>query len=151
MENTPIKPRQSHLLIYYGVLLFLLGLIVGLFIPFMANPRMGLSSHIQGTFNGLFLIVLGLIWNRVDLSARWLKITFWLSIYGTFANWLAMLIAAVFNAGKTLTVAAEGQQGPPEVEIIVMALLVSLALATLIVCVALLVGLRRHWQGKNEK
>lgn len=38
---------QSRNLIRYGILLFLLGLITGFVIPVMANPRMGLSSHLD--------------------------------------------------------------------------------------------------------
>lgn len=76
MENSILQKQQSDRVIFYGVLLFLLGLVVGLFIPLMANPRMGLSSHLEGVMNGMFLILLGLIWGKVTLSGTWLKITF---------------------------------------------------------------------------
>ena len=142
MEISTLQKLQSDRLVFYGFLLFLLGLIVGLFIPMMANPRMGLSSHIEGIMNGMFLIILGLIWSRLALSTKWLKITFWLSIYGTFANWLGILIAAIFNAGKVLTVAAEGQEGSPIAEGIIGFLLISLSLAMIIISVAVLIGLK---------
>ena len=60
----------------------------------------------------MFLIVLGLIWNKVDLSNKWLKITFWSAVYGTFENCFGILIAAIFNAGKMLGIAANGQEAP---------------------------------------
>lgn len=142
-ESGLLQKRQSGQLIYLGVLLFLLGLLVGFAVPALANPRMGLSSHIEGVMNGMFLMLLGLIWSRLQLSARWLKVSFWLALYGTFANWLAMLIAALFNAGKTLTVAAMGKEGHPVAEAVIMFLLVTLSLAMVIVCVAVLAGLRR--------
>ena len=44
----------------YGILLFFLGLVTGLVVPMLANPRMGLSSHLEGLMNGMFLIILGL-------------------------------------------------------------------------------------------
>ena len=144
MENITLKKHHADQLIFYGVLLFFLGLVVGLFIPAMANPRMGLASHLEGIMNGIFLMVLGLIWNRVDLSVKWLKITFWLALYGTFANWLGILLAAIFNAGKDLTVAARGQEGTPLEEGIVMFLLISLSVAMLTICVAVLIGLKRN-------
>ena len=149
MEKPILQKWQSDRLIFFGVLLFLLGLVVGLFVPAMANPRMALSSHLEGIMNGIFLVVLGLIWHKVLLSNRWLKISFWLAIYGTFANWFGILIAAIFNAGKVLTVAAKGQEGTPAVEGIVMFLLISLSIAMLIICTAVLIGLYRNMQGDN--
>lgn len=65
--------HQSDRLIFPGVLLFFLGLIVGWIVPVLANPGMELSSHIEGVLNGMFLILLGLIWNKIVLSERWLK------------------------------------------------------------------------------
>lgn len=128
----------------------MMGLIIGLFVPLFANPRMGLSSHIEGVLNGIFLIVLGLIWYKIELSDTWLKVTFWLALYGTFANCLGMFIAAVFNAGKSLTVAANGQEGSPVVEAIVMFILVSLSLAMLAICFAILIGLFRNIKKENK-
>ncbi len=143
MEISILQKKQSDQFIFFGVLLFLLGLFVGLFIPLMANPRMGLSSHLEGVMNGMFLIILGLIWHKLILSRTWLKVTFWLAIYGTFANWLGILIAAIFNAGKDLTIAAEGQEGPPFIEGLVTFLLISLSLSMLFICIMILIGLRR--------
>ncbi len=146
MEKSVLQKQQSNKLIFYGILLFLLGLIVGLFIPLMANPRMGLSSHIEGVLNGMFLVTLGLIWHKIALSNKWLKITFWLAVYGTFANWLGMLYAAIVNAGKDLTIAAEGQEGTPAQEAIIMFLLVTLSLAMIIICITVLIGLNRNFK-----
>jgi len=143
MEYSSLIKKQSNQLIFLGILLFLLGLIVGLFVPMIANPRMALSSHIEGVLNGMLLVIFGLIWHKVQLSARWLKITFWLAIYGTFANWFGILVAAVFNAGGMLTVAAEGQEGPPVAEGIVNFSLISLSIAMLAVCTLVLIGLYR--------
>lgn len=144
MEKSILIKNQGNKLIYYGILLFFFGLIVGLFVPIMANPRMGVSSHLEGIMNGIFLVVLGLIWGKVELSEKWLKITFWLSIYGTFANWFGILFASVFNAGKMLNIAANGQEGSAVEEIIVNFFLFSLSIAMIIICVAVLIGLKRN-------
>lgn len=143
MENKTLKEKQSSRLIFLGVLLFLLGLLVGLAVPAMANPRMGVSSHLEGVMNGMFLVILGLIWERLRLSTRWLKITFYLVLYGTFINWFSILIAAVFNAGEMLGIAAGGVKGDPIPEAFVTFSLISLSLAMIIVCISVLVGLRR--------
>lgn len=141
MNTISAKNEQAEKMIFLGVLLFLLGLIVGLIVPFFANPRMGLSSHIEGVLNGMLLVLFGLIWNRVKLPPVWLKITFWLTIYGTFANWFGILVAAIFNAGKMLSVAANGQEGHPVAEAIVTFSLLSLTVAMIFVSVAVLIGL----------
>lgn len=143
METTSLSQRQAHNLIFYGVLLFLLGLLVGFVIPLVPNPRIALSSHMEGVMNGLFLMVLGAIWSRIALSDKWLKITFGLAVYGTFANWLGILLAALLNAGKMLPIAAPGNVGSPAAESVVTFLLVTLSIAMVAVCCAVLVGLNR--------
>ncbi len=143
MKTDDLKRTQSARLIFLGILLFLLGLIVGLLVPVFANPRMGVSSHLEGVLNGMFLVLLGLIWERLELSTRWLRLTFWLAVYGTFVNWLGVLIAAVFDAGKMLGIAAEGKEGPPLAEGVVTFSLISLSLAMLMVSITILVGLKR--------
>ncbi|MFC3415275.1 hydrogenase [Algoriphagus hitonicola] len=147
MSTSDLSFRQSDRLIFLGILLFLLGLLVGIVIPFLSNPRMGLSSHLEGIMNGIFLVVLGLIWPRINLSKNWITITFWLAIYGTFVNWLGILIAAVFDAGANLTVAAEGKRGSDAAEALVNFCLISLTLAMFCVCLLILIGL---WRGRHR-
>lgn len=149
MENSILKNNQSNRLIFLGVTLFFIGLIIGLIVPIFENPRMAVSSHIEGILNGIFLIVFGLIWHKINLSDRWLKITFWLAVYGTFANCIGILIAAIFNGGEMLGVMANGQEGSPLVEGIVGFCLISLSLAMLIVCVTTLIGLKTIAKSKE--
>ena len=144
MVASILKQKQSNRLIYLGVLLFLLGLIVGLIVPLFANPRMGVSSHLEGVMNGMFLIILGLIWNKIALSSKWLKISFWLAIYGTFVNWLGILIAATFDAGEMLGIVAGGKKGPAVAEGIVTFSLISLSVAMIVICITVLIGLRKN-------
>jgi hydroxylaminobenzene mutase len=134
------KTQQSEKLIFLGVLLFFLGLVVGLFIPMMANPRMGLSTHLEGIMNGLFLCVLGLIWNRLNLPDRWIYLGFWLALYGTFANFLAVLISAITGAGKLIPIAG-GKDGDPFIESIISTLLITLTVSMLTVCLIVMAGL----------
>lgn len=148
MEISSIKQLQSKRLLFFGVLLFFLGLVVGLLIPNMNNPRMGLSTHLEGVMNGLFLLALGLIWHHLELSMKWLKATFWLSLYGSFANFLAVLIAALTGSGKMMPLAG-GQEGPKVIETLVSFLLISLSLAMLTVCMLVLIGLYKQLQIKS--
>jgi hydroxylaminobenzene mutase len=151
MESKSVVKILADRLIFLGVLLFFLGLVVGLVVPILANPRMALSSHLEGVMNGMLLLLLGLIWNRVKVSDTWLKITFWMAIYGTFTNWFGILIAAIFNAGKMLNVAANGQEGHPVAEAVVNFCLVTLTLAMLFVSVVVLIGLARGTRSKNAE
>ncbi|MGM0621251.1 MAG: hydrogenase [Bacteroidota bacterium] len=135
--------KQAENLLFLGFLLFLLGLITGLIVPAFASPRLAVSSHIEGVLNGIFLVVLGLVWHKLALSGKALKITYWLALYGTFANWFGILVAAVFNAGKMLGVVAGGQEGPPLAEAVVAFFLVTLSIAMVIISVMVLTGLKK--------
>jgi len=143
MENIGRKKWQSDWLLFLGVLLFLLGLLIGLFIPLMANSRMGLTAHLEGVMNGMFLVILGLIWHRIVINDKWLSYTFWLTLYGSFANFVAVSIAAMTGAGKMMPIAG-GKEGTPIVEGLISFLLISLALAMIFVCVVVLTGLYRN-------
>jgi hydroxylaminobenzene mutase len=89
--------------------LFLLALLVGLFVPKFAVPRLGLSTHLLGIMQGLFLTVIGLLWERLRLTPRMSRIGVFLAVYGCLAAWTANLSAAIVGAGNTLLPIAAGQ------------------------------------------
>ena len=149
MENTSHNKWQSDRLLFFGVLLFLFGLLIGLFIPMMTNPRMGLSAHLEGVMNGMFLAILGLIWNKLVVNFKWLTFTFWLTVYGSFANFAAVSIAATTGAGEMMPIAG-GKEGTSVVEGLISFLLISLALAMIFVCVIVLTGLLRYMKRPSE-
>lgn len=126
-----------------GIVLFVLGLVTGFAVPLMAVPRLGLSSHLEGVMNGMVLVGLGLIWPRLTLSARTGSLAFWLAIYGTFANWLATLAAALTGAAALMPIAGGGATGAPWAEQLVAALLISLSVAIVAASLFVLAGLRR--------
>ena len=140
--STLSQARTGNRLLQCGVTLFLLGLLTGFAVPAFANPRMGLASHVEAVMNGLFLVALGLIWPRLVLSPRLLAVTFWLAAYGGFANWTATLLAAAWGAGRMMPIAAQGHFGSSGQEGVLRALLISLSLAMVSVCVLILAGLR---------
>lgn len=138
------QSATAHRLLQLGVLLFLVGLVVGLTLPVLANPRMGLASHMEGVMNGLFLIALGLVWPRLTSSPSMQRLTFALAVYGTFANLVATFLAAAWGAGAPMMpIAAGGYAGSSTQELVIRVLLVSLALADMAACVLVLMGLRR--------
>lgn len=143
MENLRLKKWQSDRLIFLGILLFLFGLLIGLFIPMMTNPRMGLSAHLEGIMNGMFTVILGLIWNKLILNDKWLTSAFWLTLYGTLANFIAVSVAAISGAGKMMPIAG-GKEGTSVVEGLISFLLISLALSMISVCLIVLTGFLRY-------
>jgi hydroxylaminobenzene mutase len=134
--------RQAHRLLQLGILLFLLGLLTGFAMPLFENPRMGLASHLEAILNGIFLIVLGLLWERLRLGRGVLTLAFWLVLYGTFANWLATLLAAVWGAGTMMPMAAGDFKGSDGQELVITILLFSLSFAMIAVSALVLWGLR---------
>ena len=102
---------------------------------------MGLSSHLEGLVNGLFLIAIGLVWPHLSLNRLWAAIAFALLVYGTFANWFATFLSAYWGAVGTMPLAGRGAHGTPIQEHIVFALLVSLSFAMVGGCILLLAGL----------
>lgn len=140
------EQRQSNMarrFLQIGIVLFLLGLLTGFAVPAAANPRMALSSHLEGVMNGLFLLALGAFWQRVHLGLRAQRVAFWLAAYGTFANWGTTLLAAMWGAGaKMMPLAAAGYTGTSAQELVIAVGLLSLSFAMLFVCPMVLWGLR---------
>ncbi len=126
-----------------GVVLFLLGLFTGFAVPATANPRMALASHLEGVMNGIFLLVIGAIWQRLRLGLRAQRIAFWLLAYGTYANWATTLLAAIWGAGEPMMpLAASGHTGTAMQEGLIAFGLISLSIAMVVVGPLLLWGLR---------
>ena len=142
MDND-FQSKFSHKLVRYGITLFFLGLLTGFAIPVMRNPRMRLASHLEAVMNGMFLILLGLIWQRLRLSVGALEWGYALSLFGTYTNWFTNLLAAIWGAGaELLPIAGGGYQGVAWQEVLVKVGLVSLAFAMTAVCIIVLWGLK---------
>lgn len=143
IANNTTTNKYASWLLFLGILLFLFGLVIGLFIPLMTNPRMGLSAHLEGTLNGMILVILGLIWNKLALKEYWLKALYRLTIYGSFSNFIAVTFAAITGAGKMMPIAG-GIEGASIIEGIISFLLISLALAMIAACFIVLTGLYKY-------
>jgi hydroxylaminobenzene mutase len=94
--------------------------------------------------NGTFLMVLGAIWHHVHLSSALSRLCFWLLLYGTFANWLSVLLGGVFGAGRMMPLAGGGMTAQPWQELVVGAGLISLSVAMVVGCSLLTWGLFRR-------
>lgn len=133
---------RGRRLLWHGMILFLLGLITGLFSQHLSNPRMGLAAHLEGVMNGTFLLALGAAWNQVRLSTRASGLAFGAALYGTYANWVTTTLAAFFGTAAMTPIASAAHTGHAWQEALVTFGFVSVALAMLVSSCVLIIGLR---------
>jgi hydroxylaminobenzene mutase len=95
----------------HGALLFVLGLVSGALIPMLTNSRMGLSAHVAGVQNGMVLLIFGLVWQRLSLAQRALRVAELSSIFAMYAIWGALLLAAIFGTSRATPIAGAGFEG----------------------------------------
>lgn len=127
MDQTDTTARKLATL---GAVLVMLGLLTGWLVQLMANPRMGLAAHLEGLMNGILLLALAGCWRHVRLPAGQAQWCWRLLAYGTLANWLATLLAAIWGAGAaSMPITGAGYQAEPWQNQLVLALLISLSLA----------------------
>jgi len=133
---------MNNKIMRHGFFLILIALVSGLFIPAMAVPRLGLSSHTIGILSGILLIALGAIWQQFSLSPKQYKWLYFSWLYSSYVNWLGCLTGAILGAGKTTPVAAAGIVGSEFSENIVAVMLVSVGLVSFVAVSLSLWGLR---------
>jgi hydroxylaminobenzene mutase len=152
MDTSDWSVRHGHRLLQCGALLFLLALLVGLFVPAFAVPRLGLSTHLLGITQGTFLLVTGLLWPRLRLTRAMSSVGFCLAVYGCLAAWTANLWAAIWGAGSTMLPIAAGQaRGSLLQEGLIAIALRSAAISLIAVAMLILWGLRTVGAGQAVK
>ncbi len=102
----PNKTRRR--LFWHGLLIFLFGLFTGAVVPLLTNPRMGVAAHLGGVLSGMFLIVIGLLWEEIRLSAPAEKAAFWLFLYASHTGWLGQVLAAWFGTSRATPIGGAG-------------------------------------------
>lgn len=131
-------------LIWYGVVLFLLGLITEIVMYFVINPRMALSAHLVALISGMFLILLGLIREQMDFPGAMSAVAFWLFVYSTYSAWGSMLFAAIFGTSRHTPFASKGITGAAVwMENVADLAYMSFFVTIVLTCVVALWGLRR--------
>ena len=133
---------SNRKLMWHGMFLFLLGLLTGLAEQRFTNMRMGLSAHLEGVMNGIFLVALGAIWAKVRLSSLSKTIAYWTALYGTYVNWLTTTLAAIFGTAANNPISAAGYSGQPWEENLVTAGFLTVSLSIIAASVLVLWGLR---------
>jgi hydroxylaminobenzene mutase len=120
----------------------LLALLTGAFVPQYTTPRLGLSAHVGGVMNGTLMAVVGLLWADLALGAGARRALFWATVSSGYANWLGLFLAAVFGTSRTTPMLGAGHVGTPWQEALVGVLIFSGAGVILIAFVLAIAGLR---------
>jgi len=104
--------RQGQRLLQLGIVLILYSSFDGFAIPFLASPRIGLSVHTLSALQGVMLLAFGLVWPKLRLSPRALKIAFWCLLFSIVAILAAYTVAAIWGVGiETISLMGELPQG----------------------------------------
>jgi (hydroxyamino)benzene mutase len=129
-------------LFWHGMLLFLLGLLTGFVENAFTNVRMGLAAHLEGIMNGTFLIGLGAAWLDVQLAPRLRTAAYWSALYGTYANWVFTVLAAILGTAALSPITAAGHSAQPLEETVVTIGFMSVGILMVASSVLVLWGLR---------
>src|SRR3979411_2743450 len=127
-------------LLWHGMFLFLLGLLTGFVEQKFNNPRMGLAAHLEGVMNGTFLIALGAVWTEVRLFPRLKAGAYWSALYGTYGNWTATMLAAIFGTASLSPITGAGHSALPWQELVVTIGFITVGMAIIGSSVLLLWG-----------
>jgi len=110
--SSTILSRQSQRLLQVGAALLLYSFFEGFAIPYLGSPRLGLSVHTLSAFEGVLLLVLGLVWPRLLLGPTSAALAFWFLVYSALAILAAYTIAAAWGVGiETIRLAGELPHG----------------------------------------
>lgn len=118
----------------HGMSLFFAGLLTGLAVQSMKNPRAGLAAHLEGVMNGMFLDVVGLAWKDIGLGKRAERVTYPLLVFGTWANWATTTATGILGTSKATPIAGAGHSASPAAERAVTGMLVLVAASMLAAC-----------------
>ena len=134
---------QSQRLLQIGFAVLLAAALLGLVIPQFAVPRLALSAHLIGILQGILLMVVGLLWPRLNLTPKQLQLVFWLVVYQAIAAPLSNLLAAAWGAGNSIIPIAAGEaHGSAVQETVINVGLRSAGAALIVSLVFILWGLR---------
>ncbi len=128
-------------LMWHGILIFLLGLLSGALVPIFVNPRMGVAAHLGGVMSGMFLLLVGVIWDQLKLRPRAEKAALWLFLYASYTGWLAQFLSAWFGTSRATPIAGAGYSGSPWQENLVYFVAISFSVAITLACLLALWGL----------
>ena len=130
-------------LIVAGAALFMVGLAQGAAIPLFYNPRMALSAHLDAVQSGMALMVAGLVWGLASWSARIDRWAFGMLLAGMYGIWIAITVAAITGASRSLPIAGDGFDAVPAAEFVVTVVVTTSSVLAALGWLALTIALIR--------
>lgn len=118
-----------------GFVLFTFGLALGVAIPRLKNPRMGLSAHLTAVQGGLALVAFALFWTNLGIG-DWASTPIAFSLAAS--NYLlvaGLVLAAWTGASRALPIAGQGFKGSLAAETAVSILTVGSSVWMLLTCI----------------
>lgn len=100
--------QHRQTLLISGAVLFLIGILSGVAVPAMENPRMGLSAHLAGVQNAIFLLAIGAAWGHTRLPHGLERAAVWLGIVSMVGFWAALQLAAIWGSSRATPIAGAG-------------------------------------------
>lgn len=146
-QQTNAGPPRT--LVWHGMFLFFIGLVTGTQQRRFKNMRMALSAHLEGVMNGIFLMVLGAVWDRVELPAQMCRPARWAALYGAYGNWLFTTLGAALGTAAANPTLSEGHHGKPWQERVVLLGFRSMRYAFLAAALLILGGLGGRESGNT--
>ncbi len=127
-------------LIKWGAVLLALSALTGFAIPLVSDPVLGLATHVQGLLNAFLLLLVGLIWSRLEIGYLGAVVTYWGLIVGAYLTLAVQFAATLLRIGGTVFPIAGGSHvGTPLEEELVKR---SIQFAAAVTTVALLLVAR---------
>jgi len=94
-----ILSRHSQRLLQIGAALLIVSSFEGFAIPYLGSPRIGLSVHTLSAYEGVLLLVLGLVWPRLALGSTSARLAYGFLVYSALAVLAAYIMAATWGVG----------------------------------------------------
>jgi hydroxylaminobenzene mutase len=144
-DARPATPGMKQRLIWYGMVLFSLGIVTELLMRFLLNPRMAYSAHLVALMSGIFLTQLGVVWDEMDIPPAWAPVAFWVWVFATYTAWGSMFVAAIFGTSRSTPLASMDMRRAAMLwqENLVDGIYVAFFIAIVLSCALVLWGLAR--------
>lgn len=134
----------SARLLFAGILLFVIGIVSGIGVQLFQNPRLAVSGHLLAVLNGMFLLIMGIVWKRLVLGIAAQRAAFLLLLFGAYANWFLTMLGAAWGTKRLTPIAGAGYEAADWQELVIMGGLGTMIIGMLIGCCLVLWGLRKE-------
>jgi hypothetical protein len=110
------RDKDTRLLLTAGMVLLAVSLASGFVIHLLVLERLAMSAHLVGLVGSVFLVAVGAIWPRLNLSNRTSALGSRVTIYAFWGSWIVYFLAAATGAGGMFPILAGDVQASPWLE-----------------------------------